>query len=84
MHRPAETGWTWASPNPGVTLRPRSSTTRVRDPVSPAIDASEPTATIRPSRTATALAMLRARSMVAIRPPRRTRSAGRSVAMGRG
>ena len=33
--RPALTGWTWASPKPGVTVRPRSSMTRVRGPIQP-------------------------------------------------
>ena len=50
------TGWTCASPKPGVTVRPRSSTTRVRGPISLPTAASSPTATIRPPRTAMALA----------------------------
>ena len=48
-----ETGWTCASPKPGVTDRPRSSTTRVRGPIQSRTASSPPTATIRPSRTAT-------------------------------
>ena len=80
--RPPWTGWTWASWNPGVTVRPRSSITRVRGPIHPATIASGPTATSLPSRTATADAHDRAASMVAIRPPRRTRSAGWSVVIG--
>ena len=49
--------------------------TRVDPPTNDAISRSVPTATIRPSRTARAPAQLRAASIVAIRPPVRTRSA---------
>ena len=76
---PPWTGWTCASWNPGVTVRPRNSMTRVRGPIRSATIASGPTATSRPSRTARAVAHDRAASIVAIRPPRRTRSAGWSV-----
>ena len=75
MASPPWTGWTCASWKPGVTVRPRSAMTRVAGPMCGATAASGPTATIRPSRTARALAKLRAASIVAMRPPVRTRSA---------
>src|SRR5688572_21255557 len=49
--------------------------TRVDAPANGARSRSEPTPTILPSRTARALAQLRAASIVAMRPPVRTRSA---------
>ena len=51
---PAVTGWTWASWKPGSSRPPPRSTTSVPDPAAARTSASVPTATIRPSRTATA------------------------------
>lgn len=56
--------------------------TRVDGPRCGVTARSGPTATIRPSRTASALAKDRAASIVAMRPPVRTRSAGRSRVIG--
>ena len=61
---PDEIGWTWASPNPGVTVRPRRSMTRVDGPASSVTSRSPPTATIRLPRTARARAQLVAGSAV--------------------
>ena len=75
--RPPWTGWTWASWKPGVTVRPRSSMTRVDGPtcardVGVRPDGHDPAvADGEGARPASGPA-----SIVAIRPPRRTRSAG--------
>ncbi len=72
---PDEIGWMWASPKPGVTVRPRSATTRVAGPASLITSRSPPSATIRPPRTATACAQLDGASAANTRPPARMRSA---------
>ena len=61
---PLETGWTWASWNPGTSIRPPRSITSVDVPMRSATVASVPTATMRPSRTPTACAHVRAASTV--------------------
>jgi hypothetical protein len=60
----------WLSLNPGTTRRPRSGTTRVAGPTSVRMALSDPTATTRPSRTASAWASGAPGSPVEMRPPR--------------
>ena len=55
MSSPPQTGCTWASWNPGTSIRPARSTTSVAG-ADQSRTASPPTATIRPSFTATARA----------------------------
>ncbi len=71
-------------PEPGVTVRPRRSMTRVDGPASSMTSRSPPTATIRLPRTATARAQLVAASAVNTAPPVRTRSARSVDVMARG
>ena len=61
---PPPTGWTCASWNPGRSIRPARSKTSVLGPTCSRIASSLPTATIRPSLTATACSRVRAASTV--------------------
>ena len=56
-----QTGWLWASARPGVRVAPPRSTTSVPGPRQSRTSDASPTAAIRPSRTATAVAYGRAR-----------------------
>ncbi len=53
---PAKAGWTWASWKPGSRGRPSRGTVSAWLPARSRISSSVPTATIRPPRTATAVA----------------------------
>src|SRR6266511_738145 len=64
-----------ASTNPGTTVRPVRSTTRVRRPAHRSACASVPTPTSRSPRTARARAHVRSGPAVKILPPTRTTSA---------
>jgi hypothetical protein len=72
----------WQSMNPGTTRRHFASITFVDGPCSFAISASEPTATMRPPRTASASASGRAGSPVQIFADFRTSSADAPAASG--
>jgi hypothetical protein len=63
------------SMKPGATVLLRRSSTRVSAPTSPSSSALEPTATMRPSRTATASAIRSPVSTVITVASRRIRSA---------
>jgi hypothetical protein len=67
--RPPAPKWMCASLNPGVTSLPARSTTSVFGPASRRTSASVPTASTRPSRTASACAMVLALSARNTRPP---------------
>src|SRR4051794_30710897 len=73
---------TWPSTSPGITSSPASWCTSVPGPAVVAASAALPTATIRPSRTASASAHGRAGSWVHTRPPVTTRSAGPDAVVG--
>ena len=70
-------GWTWASSNPGGTVRPRSSTTRVDGPMLDLDRASAPTRRSGRPGSRSPRPAGRAASAVYTAPPGRTRSAGR-------
>src|SRR5687767_2397209 len=72
-------GCTCPSWKPGSTIFPLRSTTSVLDPTRPGGRLSLPTYTMRPSRTATELAQLRAASMVYTAALRKTRSAAATL-----
>ena len=80
--RPPAPKWMCASLNPGVTSRPRRSTTSVARPTSRRTSASVPTASTRPSRTASACTMVLASSARNTRPPVNTTSAALSSSAG--
>ena len=66
----------WASPRPGITVRPRRSWTLVPFPMNRRTPRAPPAYTIRPSRTASARTTENFASKVRMVPPRRTVSAG--------
>ncbi len=72
--------WVWESMNPGTTRRHLPSRTTVFGPFQAAISLSDPTATMRPPRTARASASGFAGSPVQIFADSRTRSAAGSGA----
>ena len=75
--------WAWASMNPGTTTRPWKSIRRVRRSAHRSASTSVPTATMRSSRIAIALAQGRTRAAVKIFPPTNTRSAPRAMVTAR-
>ena len=75
---PPSIGWTCASWNPGSSVSPSSSITRVAGPIRGRTSAELPTKTIRPSRAATASAAPASSVIVSTVAPRKTRS-GRSL-----
>ena len=69
--------WTCVSIKPGITVRPRPSTTRVALPMWARTSSFDPTATNLPSRIASAVTVRNWSSTVSTRPSSSTRSAGR-------
>jgi hypothetical protein len=78
--KPASVACTCASINPGITARPPRSMTRVPRPINTRTSRSEPTATKRPPRIATASWIENRGSTVMILPLRKTKSAGAGAA----
>ena len=73
---PSSKKWLWASTRPGMTVAPPRSTIRVFSPISASTAASSPTATMRPSETASADTLAESGATVINLPLTTTTSAG--------